>query len=93
MNEAVSCWVSNQMHLFQDNKSDTMEVESEKTSEKDEEEDDIESTVSEKKDDSCDEQESIDDDESGDRSKDESYLERSSTIGSESVPASPASQG
>jgi hypothetical protein len=56
----------------------------------------MESTISEKKDDSDEEeeQESIDDgySESGDRSKEESYLERASTVGSESVPASPASQ-
>lgn len=54
----------------------------------------MESTVSEKKDSDDDEQESIDDgySESGDRSKEESFLDRASTIGSESVPASPASQ-
>ncbi|KAK3723854.1 hypothetical protein QZH41_019526 [Actinostola sp. cb2023] len=80
----------------EDNKSESMEAESEKASEKDEDDDDMESTVSEKKDDSDDdeeEQESIDDvySESGDRSKEESYLDRASTIGSESVPASPAS--
>ncbi|XP_048585209.1 bromodomain-containing protein 8 isoform X3 [Nematostella vectensis] len=75
----------------EDTKSESIEAESEKTSEKDEE--DIESTISEKKDsDDEEEQESADDGYSESGLKDESFLDRASTVGSESVPASPASQ-
>ena len=91
--------------FLQDTKSESLDVESEKASEKTEDEEDLDFPPGEKKVESdFDEQTSIDDglSEAGDRSQAERddptvsfrdlLNERGSIAGSESVPASPASQ-